>query len=259
MKIGVSTASLYPLHTERALLELAERGIKTTEIFLSSTLELDGEIFASMRRTVRDYQLDVLALHPFSSPMETMFLFGSYDRRVAEMLELYKRYFTAMNELGAKIFVLHGVNADAKCDNARYLERFALLAESAREYGVTVAQENVCYCKSASPAFLQMLKRELGNFGVKPAFVLDLKQARRAGVCPFAIIDALGEAIVHLHLSDGISENTCLAIGAGDFDFARLFRETHVGGVVELYRGNYGEYDELIRYVEILEKLSKKP
>ena len=35
MDVGVSTACLYPLETEKALYELAERGIKNVEILMS--------------------------------------------------------------------------------------------------------------------------------------------------------------------------------------------------------------------------------
>jgi sugar phosphate isomerase/epimerase len=195
--------------------------------------------------------------------METLFLFSSYDRRVAELMDLYKRYFEAMNllnESGEKIFVIHGAIAAAKCSDERYVERVAALIDAGREAGVVVAQENVSYCKSGSLDFLQMLRRELGERAV---FVLDLKQARRSGICPLHMIDTLGDSIVHLHLSDAVagdSERDCLSVGAGDFDFATMFAKLKAvgysgGGVVELYRENYDESAELAKSVEILEKL----
>lgn len=44
MDIGVSTACLYPLETEKALYELAERGVKNVEIFVNSIDELEGQV-----------------------------------------------------------------------------------------------------------------------------------------------------------------------------------------------------------------------
>ena len=40
MKIGVSTASFYPLETELALEEIGKSGIKTAEIFINAESEM---------------------------------------------------------------------------------------------------------------------------------------------------------------------------------------------------------------------------
>jgi len=256
MKIGVSTASLYSMHTEDALFKLAELGVKDAEIFLNSTGELSGEIFAFMKKTVREYGMNIISAHPFSSPMETLFLFSSYDRRVEEMLDMYRRYFAAMNELGAKIFVIHGAILSAKITDERYIERFATLAEIGRASGITVAQENVHYCKSGNLDFVAKLSRQAPNI----KYVLDVKQARRAGYTAFEIIDIIGEKIVHLHLSDCDGEYDCLPPGRGNFDFKRLFRELAERGyggdaVVELYRENYGDYSELSESADYLKNI----
>ena len=42
MKLGISTASLYPLETEKALTELCKSGVKYTEIF--STVRLSWSL-----------------------------------------------------------------------------------------------------------------------------------------------------------------------------------------------------------------------
>lgn len=260
MKIGLSTASLYPLHTEEALLETARLGVKNVEIFLGSISELEGEIFSCMKNTVREYGLNVVSVHPFSSPMESLFLFSSYDRRVDDIMDLYKRYFSMMTELGAKIFVVHGAAATANCDDGRYAERLYALIREGRKLGITVAQENVSYCKSGKAEFLQMLSRELAD---SIAFVLDIKQSRRAGYSPNSLVELLGDRIIHLHLSDGNSKDSkadCLPIGRGDFDFKEFFTELNKVGykgdaVIELYRDNYGDYGELANGVKILENL----
>jgi len=254
MKIGVSTASLYNMHTEDALFTLAELGVKNAEIFLNSTNELSGEVFAFMKKTVADRGMNVISAHPFSSPMESLFLFSSYDRRVAEMLDMYKRYFEAMNELGAKIFVIHGAILSAKCSDERYEERLSLLIKEGAKFGITVAQENVSYCKSGNPDFLAKLSRDMGS---EVKFVLDVKQARRAGCDPFGLVELLGEKIVHLHLSDCRGEKDCVPPGKGEFDFAKLFGELKKRGfggdaVIELYRDNYGDYAELKKCADYL-------
>ncbi|MCL1865912.1 MAG: sugar phosphate isomerase/epimerase [Oscillospiraceae bacterium] len=259
MKIGISTASLYPLHTEDAILEVAKLGVSDTEIFLNSVSELSGEVFAVIQGLVRDYRLNIMSLHPFTSPLETLFLFSSYDRRFAELSDLYKRHFDMMNKINAGIFVVHGAYKDSKCPDEMYVERFRDLVLIGKSMGITVAQENVCYCKSGKLEFLEMLSRELGD---DAHFVLDIKQVLRYGGEVFQYVKSLGKKIVHLHLSDSDETRDCLPIGDGNFDFAGLFRELRAvgyngGAVVELYRDNYAEYSRLAESVEKLREISK--
>lgn len=247
MKIGVSTASLYPLHLEDAFAELAKLGIKTAEVFANSMAEGGDPCISLVSKTQKRYGMTVTSFHPFSSPMESVFLFSTYDRRIDEMMTMYRGFFESMNELGAKIFVLHGAILSSKCPPEHYLRQFRLLAEAGREYGITVAQENVCYCMSGRLEFLKMMKKELGDCA---RFVLDLKQTRRSGEDPFDYIKALGSSIVHCHVSDGNDKRDCLPVGEGSFDFPRLIREMSAAGydgayIVELYRDNYGDFSVL--------------
>lgn len=252
MVTGVSTASLYPLHVEDAFAELARLGIKATEVFANSTCEA-GEPYVSMIKAMcAENGMTVTSFHPFSSPMESVFLFSTYDRRVEEMMAMYRTFFGSMNKLGAKIFVLHGAILSSKCAVSHYLRQFRMLSEAGREYGVTVAQENVCYCMSGKLEFLKMMKRELGD---SAKFVLDLKQARRSGEDPFEYVEALGQSIVHCHVSDGDDGHDCLPIGDGNFDFRRLVRRMTDKGydgayIVELYRDNYSGFEVLKQSAE---------
>ena len=148
MKIGVSSASLYPLHAEDAFRELAALGVRYAELFANSTSEAREPVVDLIEDTCRRNGMEVLSFHPFSSPMESVYLFSTYDRRIDEMMELYREFFGTMNRLGAKIFVLHGAILSSKCPPEHYVRQFRLLAEAGREYGVTVAQENVSYCLS---------------------------------------------------------------------------------------------------------------
>lgn len=260
INIGVSTASLYPLHVEDAFAQIARLGVKNAEVFANSVREA-GEPYISQMCGIRDKNgMTVTSFHPFSSPMESVFLFSTYDRRVEEMIELYSGFFGSMNKLGAKVFVVHGAILSSKCAVPHYLKQFALLSEVGKKFGVAVAQENVSYCLSGRLEFLRMMKRELGE---NAKFVLDLKQARRSGEDPFEYVDALGENIVHCHLSDGDGSRDCLPVGKGSFDFRalaeRLFSHGYNGAfIVELYRENYGEFDELKTSVDVLGEIVDK-
>ena len=176
------------------------------------------------------------------------------------MITLYRSFFESMNKLGAKIFVLHGAISSSKCTPEHYLKQFAMLSDAGREYGITVAQENVSYCLSGKLEFLKMMKRELGD---KANFVLDLKQARRSRENPLDYVKELGESIVHCHISDADSERDCLAVGAGNFDFGELVKALKSQGfdgnlIVELYRQNYGEFSELKTSAEKLYEIIEK-
>ena len=140
----------------------------------------------------------------------------------------------------------------------RYLERYLRLYRTAKQFGITVVQENVCYCKSKSIEFLTKMSRELGD---EVRFVIDLKQARRSGVDPFLLLNALGNKVIQLHVSDGNKECDCLPVGEGDFDFDRLMKHlqslSYNGAlVVELYRNNYEGYDELVHSANRLSRFA---
>jgi len=257
MQVGISTASLYPQETEKALRELAIRDIKTVEIFFNASCELDGEIFKEICNIVNDYAMKVTSVHPFTCPIEPLMLFSRYERRVGEMLEYYKRYFNAMGELGAKIFVLHGAFKTGTCTFERYIERYQRLFQLGREFGITVAQENVAYCLSSKIDLLTEMSEQLGE---EVAFVLDIKQAVRSGISPFELLDKLGNKIRHIHISDNDEEHDCLPIYSGSFDFELLvnrLKAINYNGalILELYRNNYSTYDELAFNIQSVEKL----
>lgn len=259
MLFGVSTASLYPLHTEKALLYLAEQGIKNTEIFINSNLELQGDIFKEILRIKEGYDLNIISFHPLPV-LDNLYLFSGYDRRKQEYFDVYRIYFEKMNRLGARILVMHGAGNSIFCPNERYFERFSELIEIGREYNIVVAQENIHYCKSGSLDFLSEMKTALGD-GAK--FVLDLKQAVRAGYNGFDVFEKFGECIIHIHASDSGKNGDCLPVGKGEFDFPRFLSVLKHSGydksiIVELYREDYDDYAELIQSVDLLTSIFKK-
>lgn len=255
MVAGVSSACLYPMHTEDSLRILGELGVKNVEVFFSDNSEASGSIFAEITDIVKSYEMNVISVHPYSSPMETMFLFSEYDRREQTLLDIYKGIFDSMTVLDAKLFVLHGAILSAKCNDERYIDRFMRLTDIAKDFGITIVQENISYCKSSDIDFLKMLKNECDA-----KFVLDIKQAVRSGISPIKIIEALGDSILHIHASDNGENGDCLPIGKGSFDFPSLI--SALNGIdyngallVELYRNNFGEPAELFDSMKKLEAL----
>ncbi|MCL1823062.1 MAG: sugar phosphate isomerase/epimerase [Oscillospiraceae bacterium] len=265
--IGASTACLYPMNTEEALLSLAKLGIRDIEIFINCDMELETPVFDEINRIIRDYSLNVISVHPVPG-WESFYLFSNYERRRQQFMDIYKRYFERMNEWGAEIMVFHGANKSAAKSNEFYFEKYEQILTVAESYGIILAQENVAYCKSGNLDFLVKMKKE---FGRRAYFTLDLKQALRSGYTPFRIIDELGKNIVHIHVSDnrglmkhesfGINDD-CLPVGRGNFNFTDFFEHLREIGynkavILELYRENFSGLTELNESVEKLVDICK--
>ena len=259
MDIGISTACFYPMETEKALSLLAENGVRTVEIFFNADCELEGSIYGEIKSIIKENGISLLSVHPYTSAIETMTLFGDYPRRLDAIMDTYDRYFEIMNQLGAKIFVLHGALKSAHFlklpgGEELYLERYSLLFELGKRRGITVAQENVSYCKSGESDFLREMRRQLGN---GCAFVLDVKQALRSGLDVFEVMGIMGDRLVHCHLSDNTPEHDCVPVGKGNLDFGRFADElkklSYSGGIIlELYNNGFTELSQLKESVKYM-------
>lgn len=248
MCVGISTASFYPMHTEDALKLLGESGVKLTEIFFNSSSEIEPEFIKTLKQIKDDYGMKITAVHPFTSLVEPYLLFSEYKRRFIDGAEFYKKYFEAAAVLEAKFAVIHGDYIYSPLSIDEYCERYALLAEYARSYGITLTQENVNKYKSANPEFLKSMKAVLKD-DVK--FTLDIKQSVRSGFTPFQLLDAMGESVVHIHVSDNNQKNDCLLPGKGCFDFKTFQSKAKLYGfsgsyIIEVYKNAYNSLSQLI-------------
>lgn len=249
MEFGASTSCYYPLETERAIEKVIAGGFACTEIFFNTYSELTAGFVKMLAKKAQDGNLDVVSVHPFSSFAETHCLFGNYERRAEDFLELYKKYFEACNLLGAQIVVIHGALLASKTfvPEERYMERYSRLVSLGKRFGVTVAQENVNRHFSENPVFLRKMKLALGD---DFKLVLDLKQALRAGVDPFTFVKTFGSDIVHIHISDHEGARDCIPPGKGSFDFSRLVKEMGEAQykgkyMIEIYCDDYDVEKEL--------------
>ena len=241
MKAGLSTACLYPMEIEKAFRQLAENDVKTAEIFVNSHCELSDPYRGEMLAVQKEYGVDVVSVHPYTCGIEPMMLFTAYERRVADMLDYYKRFFEYMNFFGARYFILHGNKPQNPFPDEKYFERYLKLQDTAEQFGVCAVQENVSRCTSKSLEFLVAMKNALGD---RAAFVLDTKQAHRSGTTPLDMVRALGKNIKHVHFSDFGAAGDCLKFGFGEYDNFALFTELKKSGyagniIIELYRGSH--------------------
>lgn len=257
MQIGISSSCLYPMCTEEALRTVGELGAKTAEIFFNSPSELTAPLIGELKAIKDFYGMEIRSVHPFTSAYETYLLFSDYDRRTQDGIEFYKKYYEAANELGAEMVVLHGGIVPAATTPGKYAHNYIQLHNSARENGVYIAHENVHNHHCGSPAFMKALADLVGE---DFKMVLDIKQCRRCNVSEFEYIRLLGNKIYQVHLSDCLGNEKCLAPGAGEYDFTKLFEALKSAGynksaIIELYRQNFGNVSELSAAKAYLENI----
>ena len=255
MNIGASSSCFYPLETEKSLLLVGKAGIRITEVFFNSPSELEAPFIKQLEKIKNEYSMDITAVHPFMSFAEGYSIFSSYRRRFDDSLELFKKYFEAAAALGARFLNLHGSRGEKTIPDSEYADRLGTLIEEGKTFGVRVSHENVVHYSGETPQFMQYLHSQLGE---DFKMTLDLKQARRAGEDPFEFAQKLGSSICHIHVSDCSETEDCLTPQSGGlFDFKRFFEQMNAMGysgnyIVELYRSNFEDENELKRGVDYL-------
>ena len=258
MNIGASTSCFYPLETEKSLGKVIDLGFKSAEIFFNSSSELEPDFVMEMKKQADAADVRILSVHPFSSALENTCIFGEYQRRYNDYIDLYKKHFHAAALLGADVAVIHGAIAKQRRDIPAefYIERFASLIELGKTEGIKVCQENVVRFRSEDLEFLKLMRKELGaDFHM----VFDIKQAIRSGYDPFEVLDEMKNEIAHVHISDNTPEKDCLPPGRGSFDYSRLFSELNKadykgGYVIEIYSQGFEVEKELAASKKFFEK-----
>ena len=146
--VGISTSCFYPMETEIALQKSLEAGISDFEVHFSTFSELSRDYLKEIRKMLRHYGANVHSVHPFYSMLESAMFFSDYsERRLADGLELYKQYFDAAARIGAKYLVFHGGTNIGKSrvmvSQDQYIERYNMIFETGRGFGITLLHENV--------------------------------------------------------------------------------------------------------------------
>lgn len=257
MKTGMSSACFYPLETEKSVKKCGEMGFKNIEIFVNSYCELNGTIRDEIKAICDYYGMKVCSVHPFTSFAESFVFFGSYSRRIDDGIEFYKNYFEFASFLGAGLINLHGAKTLYTVDNEEYFDRYARLFEAGKQFGVTVSQENVVDYRSQSPVFIKRMSDYLGdNF----ALTLDLKQCRRAGEKALDFIDAVGEKIKAVHISDFANGKDCIPPLEGNEDFKTIVNALKSKGysgefLIELYSNGFENEAQIVTAAEKFDKI----
>jgi sugar phosphate isomerase/epimerase len=259
VRIGISTACFFPMLTEQALERTLALGCEVAEVFINSPSEVSPAFARHIKAQADGANAGIVSMHPCSSEYEGASFFGRYPRRFNDALDTYKRIFEMCATAGAGFLAFHGARTYYNIEQAVYFERFDRIAKAAGAFGVVLCQENVSRFFSGGVGFISEMRRQLPD----AKFLLDIKQAVRAGIDPFEMLDAMGDALVHIHASDHNAQRDCMAPGCGSFDFEKLARRLFENGyagdiIVELYRRDFKDEDQLAQSKRVLENIFQK-
>jgi sugar phosphate isomerase/epimerase len=211
VKVGLSTASVYPLKTEVAFEYAAKLGYDGVELMVwAESVSQDVEAIKAMSK---HYDVPVLSVH---APCLLI------SQRVwgANPIPKLERSVRAAEELGAQTVVVHPPFRWQR----RYAEGFsAQVAELEAASGVMVAVENMFPFRAdrffgAGQTSIERMRKRGGAPGpgisaFAPSYdpldgghahyTLDLSHTATAGTDAVDMARRMGEGLVHLHLCDG--------------------------------------------------------
>jgi sugar phosphate isomerase/epimerase len=216
IKVGLSTASVYPLRTEAAFEYAAELGYDGVELMVWA--EAISQDTGAIAKLSRRYNMPVLSVH---APCLLI------SQRVwgANPISKLTRSVQAAERLGAQTVVVHPPFRWQR----RYAEGFSdQVAELETRSDVMVAVENMFpfradrFFGSGQPSIERMRKRGgrpgVGVSAFAPSYdpldgnhahyTLDLSHTATAGTDALEMADRMGEGLVHLHLCDGSGAST---------------------------------------------------
>ncbi|MCX2933245.1 sugar phosphate isomerase/epimerase [Mycobacterium sp. CVI_P3] len=216
IKVGLSTASVYPLRTEAAFEYAAELGYDGVELMVwAETVSQDVGAIAKLSRR---YNVPVLSVH---APCLLI------SQRVwgANPIPKLTRSVQAAERLGAQTVVVHPPFRWQR----RYADGFSeQVAELESRSDVLVAVENMFpfradrFFGSGDPSIERMRKRGgrpgVGISAFAPSYdpldgnhahyTLDLSHTATAGTDALDMAARMGSGLVHLHLCDGNGAST---------------------------------------------------
>lgn len=255
MKLGISSAGFYGrLETEQAAAYLTRFDVDACEIFLETHSEYTPAFGEEVRKRLAG--LMCVSVHPKGTQFEPD-IFGQSQRQVTDGLRSFEGVCRSGQALGARYYVFHGPNSPVRpieLEGIHHLkENVTLLIETAAKYGIELLWENVSWCALRTPAEVRRVRELFPDMG----FVLDTKQAFRAGVDPLDMLDAMGERVRHIHALDWDARGRLTLPGQGIMDWDALFRRLrnirYAGAVIlEPYPWQTKDEEEVRRCLRFL-------
>ncbi len=259
MMIGASTANLYPMETEESLAQLVQAGFRRLEVFINTESEATPTYARELRERAQAYGAQIVAMHPYTSAFEPYLLYSAYIRRFEDGLKVYGQLFEAAAAMGASYVNMHGDRVESVLPEEESIRRYEQLYDLGQTYGVTLLQENVLRYRASSVNFIRSMRRLIGD---KAQFTFDSKQCARCGLKPVEVLDAMGQGLRHVHISDQNEHQDCLVPGKGNVDYDQLMAIMQQYGfsgdwMIELYRCNFSSVNQLVEGKNLLQKALK--
>lgn len=260
MKIGISTASLFPeKHSEDAAQIIKDLGADVAEIFLSTFYEYRPEFSKALAPKIEG--LEVNSLHTMPLNFEPN-LFNSTRRVRGDGFYWLDQVARSAQLLKCPDYTFHGFvrTAGVRHDDMGFIgERIAEAYYFARGYNLSLCLENTAHYAYNRPGFFKEVKSRCPEI----AGVFDIKQARRSGY-PYAMyIEEMAGSVGYAHLSDVDADGRCCLPGKGIYDFNEVLKRLKGAGfdgniIIEVYRGDYGGFEELKESLEFLKEIADK-
>lgn len=239
IKVGLSTASVYPLKTEAAFEYAARLGYDGVELMVWA--EAVSQDVNAVAKLSRKYGMPVLSVH---APC----LLVSQRVWGASPIPKLERSVRAAEKLGAQTVVVHPPFRWQRRYAEGFAEQVAALEDSS---DVHVAVENMFPLRAdrlfgAGQTSVERMKRRGGRPGIgvsafSPSFdptdanhahyTLDLSHTATAGTDALDMMRRMGSGLTHLHLTDGTgaSVDEHLVPGKGTQPVAQVCRELAAG------------------------------
>lgn len=258
MQLGVSTASFFTRsETEDTLNLIQDMGFEICEVFLTTFREYRKDFVDMLRERQRNIR--IYSIHTLNQQFEPE-LFNKWDRTREDAEDFFKEIIYACKRLDADYYTFHGPPRlkrtpyiiDYPWMAKRLNELNAMLAEGGSD--AKIAYENVHWTYFNSPEFLIRLSEY-----VSTPVCLDIKQAMQSKVALDEYIEVMAPTLVNVHLCDWHEDGKLAIPGEGIFDFTGFFRKLNAVGytgpvLMELYAGNYRDFDDVKRSAEYLQK-----
>ncbi len=233
-------------------------GAEVAEVFFSTFYEYRPEFSRELARKLNGLKINSFHTMPVNYELN---LFNSTRRVRGDGYYWLDQVCRSAQLLGCKNYTFHGFAriGNGKDDFGCLGERLREAADFVKGYGVQLCLENTSYYAYNRPGFFREMKERCPDL----MGVFDIKQARRSGY-PYAMyLHDMEGSIAYAHLSDVDGDGHCRLPGKGVYDFVEILKRLKGCGfdgniIIEVYRGDYTDHEELKQSKEFLSELCYK-
>lgn len=205
----------------------------------------------------RKKKIKIYSVHTLNQQFEPE-LFNKWQRTREDAEEFFREIVYACKVLDADYYTFHGL---PRLKRTPYFIDYPWIAQRLNELNAEmaslgahakIAYENVHWTFFDSPEFLEKLSEYIDT-----PVTLDIKQAMQSKHPLDDYLKVMAGHLVNVHVCDWHEDGKLAVPGKGIFDFTSFFRKLIAIGydgpcLMELYAGNYRNYDEIMSSYEYL-------